>query len=380
MKTRTSIFLFSLTLLEISRSLFAMPSLVTSTGILSANDEKKSIEELTSTRGSEGDSQGNTYYGTGAGANLSETGFYNAFFGYNSGLTTTGGDNNTFVGYQAGLYNLSGGDNTFLGSYTGRGNITGSTGSSNTLVGSTAGYQNRSGGNNTFLGNAAGYNNTSGSANTFLGRRAGYGNTNGFYNTYLGLHSGYSNSTGDYNTFVGYFAGYDNTAGAANVFLGAQAGRHEEGSYKLYIHPSSSTNPLIYGEFDNRSVFINGDFGATAISVSSDKRWKKNIQRLGSSLSKVLKLEGVSYDWKVDEYPDRGLSKKRQIGLVAQNVESVLPELVQTDTNGYKLVSYDKLTVVLVEAIREQQNQIEEQKAQIDNLLKVVEELSRRSN
>ena len=53
------------------------------------------------------------------------------------------------------------------------------------------------------------------------------------------------------------------------------------------------------------------------------------------------------------EYPGWGFKDSKQIGLVAQNVEEVIPELVSTDKKGYKAVSYDKLTAVLVEAIKE---------------------------
>jgi len=89
----------------------------------------------------------------------------------------------------------------------------------------------------------------------------------------------------------------------------------------------------------------------------SDARMKKNIKRLTASLNKVAMLEGVSFDWKTEAYADRGLSDDKQIGLIAQEVEKVMPELVRTGSDGYKSVSYSKLTALLVEAVKELESQ-----------------------
>ena len=92
---------------------------------------------------------------------------------------------------------------------------------------------------------------------------------------------------------------------------------------------------------------------STTITACSDIRFKKNITPLANSLDKVLKLQGVNYFWKTKEFPDRYFNDKRQIGLIAQEVEKIFPELVLTDTDGYKSVDYSKLTPILVEAIKE---------------------------
>ncbi len=81
-------------------------------------------------------------------------------------------------------------------------------------------------------------------------------------------------------------------------------------------------------------------------------------------------MQGVRFDWKKDEFKDKNFDSGRQIGLIAQDVEKVLPEIVKTDTEGYKSVAYDKLTAILVEALKEQQNEINELKAEINNLKK----------
>ena len=80
----------------------------------------------------------------------------------------------------------------------------------------------------------------------------------------------------------------------------------------------------------------------------SDQRLKQNIQPLENSLAKVEQLRGVSFEWK-DKVQDAGT----QIGMIAQEVETVLPDLVSTDGEGYKSLAYDKMTAVLVEAVKE---------------------------
>lgn len=152
---------------------------------------------------------------------------------------TTTGEWNTFVGYAAGSANASGGANTF--------------------VGAQAGISNTEGKNNTYIGVDAGFANKTGSRNTLSGVGAGQ-QGHGDDNTYTGYQSGFSNS-GSSNTFIGSTAGNSNVDGSANVFLGFKAGSLETGSNKLYISNSETAAPLIYGEFDNKTVTINGKLG-----------------------------------------------------------------------------------------------------------------------
>ena len=106
----------------------------------------------------------------------------------------------------------------------------------------------------------------------------------------------------------------------------------------------------------------------TSISCSSDERFKKNISPLQSSLEKVLNLQGVNYDWRIDEFPSKNFNEGQQIGFIAQEIEEVLPLVVQTDDEGYKSVDYSRLTPVLVEAVKEQQAIIDAQQAEINAL------------
>lgn len=317
---------------------------------------------------------GNTFAGYYAGR--SNQGDDVCFFGYYSGYINEG-INNSFYGASSGNRNTTGHDNTFIGRLSGRSNVGGD---DNTFVGSYAGYAN-TGNWNTFVGKGAGGGTTtalSGSSNVFVGQNTGLKNTTGASNTFLGRNAGATSATGYYNTFVGRAAGYENITGDYNVFIGCYAGYNETGSNRLYIQSSSSggasTNPLIYGEFDNRFVRINGNFTATGVSGASDRRWKKEIEPLESPLKKVSEIHGVRYRWKVNEFPDRGLTDDRQIGLIAQDVERVLPELVSEDKDGYKAVSYTKLTAVLVEAVKELKAQNERQQAQIERLQELIKD------
>ena len=68
-----------------------------------------------------------------------------------------------------------------------------------------------------------------------------------------------------------------------------------------------------------------------------------------------MQLKGVTYEWRIDDFPEMNFENGRHLGLIAQEVEKIMPELVHTDENGYKSIAYDKLTVLLIEAMKEQQ-------------------------
>ncbi len=89
------------------------------------------------------------------------------------------------------------------------------------------------------------------------------------------------------------------------------------------------------------------------VLVCSDLRYKRNITSLNNSLENILKINGVRYNFKKDEFPERNFSDKNQIGFIAQEIEKIFPEMVFTDEKGYKSVDYARLTPVLVEAMKE---------------------------
>ncbi|MEC7754122.1 MAG: tail fiber domain-containing protein [Bacteroidota bacterium] len=105
---------------------------------------------------------------------------------------------------------------------------------------------------------------------------------------------------------------------------------------------------------------VNGDIRSLTNTFLSDKRYKKNIQRLDGSLDKILNLQGKTYYWRTEEFNDMGFNDKKQYGFIAQEVAEYFPELAQVDSNGDYALNYTGLIPVLVEALKEQQVQITE--------------------
>lgn len=137
-------------------------------------------------------------------------------------------------------------------------------------------------------------------------------------------------------------------------------------------HTSPTSNVLVgfpTGVSGNFSVTGNiatqntNNVTSGAFIYSSDITLKENIQPINNALDKVLQLNGVSFDWKE--------SGKSSLGVIAQEVEGVFPELVHTnEATGLKSVEYGNLVAPLIEAIKEQQKQIDELKKQVDELKK----------
>jgi len=335
----------------------------------------------------------NTFTGFGAGS-MNTTGHYNTFSGYGAGFWNTGGNSNTFIGQLAGQSNGTGNSNTFLGTRSGFSNTTGY---GNTFSGYYAGYNNTTGYDNTFSGINAGYSNTTGNDNTFSGIQAGGQNTTGNYNTFSGMSAGYNNTTGSYNTFSGMNAGVSNTTGGGNVFLGYQAGYYATGSNKLYIANSSAdANVLIYGDFSTGRVGISLTNPTEALDVdgtarlrgigagnwttvvvdangklwkqSSSQRYKKNIETLDTGADAVFKLRPVSFEYKE--------SGQKDIGLIAEEVEKISPDLVIYDGEGRPdAVKYDKVALYLLSVVKNQQV---EKDVAIESLKKENEDIKAR--
>jgi hypothetical protein len=97
---------------------------------------------------------------------------------------------------------------------------------------------------------------------------------------------------------------------------------------------------------------------------SSDIRFKENIKPIENALDKISKISGNTYDWKEENKIEHGY-EGNDVGVIAQEIEAVLPQLVQTRESGYKAVKYDKLVALLIEGIKEQQKQIDELKSKL---------------
>ncbi|HSC54408.1 MAG TPA: tail fiber domain-containing protein [Phnomibacter sp.] len=112
------------------------------------------------------------------------------------------------------------------------------------------------------------------------------------------------------------------------------------------------------------SVWVNGT------TYASDARFKKNIEPLQESLDKVLQMQGVSYDMKTEEFPNEHFDATHQVGLIAQDIEKIVPEVVSVGPNGYKAIDYAKLVPLLIESIKAQQAMLEKLQAEMDAMKK----------
>jgi hypothetical protein len=113
----------------------------------------------------------------------------------------------------------------------------------------------------------------------------------------------------------------------------------------------------------------------------SDIRLKKNIVSISDQmdvLGSLNKLRGVYYNWDTSVERVKDFGDKREVGMIAQDVEKVLPELVGTDKDGYKSLDYQKMSGYLIEVCKAQQKEIEGQKKQLEEQKKINEELKTR--
>lgn len=95
-----------------------------------------------------------------------------------------------------------------------------------------------------------------------------------------------------------------------------------------------------------------GNLVAAGTVSPSDIRYKKNIETLDNSLGKILSLKGVTYSWNKENFPQYPFDEKKHMGLIAQEVEKIYPDLVVQDKDGYKSVNYSLLVVPLIESVK----------------------------
>jgi hypothetical protein len=209
-------------------------------------------------------------------------------------ILQTPGTANTFVGQLVGNSSISGSNDTGSG-YDSLHAISG--GSYDTATGSNSLTSLTTGSNDSAFGDAGLQALTGGSYDTSTGVSALHSLQGASYDTALGDNSGYSDVSGANDTFVGYGSGY-NTTGTGDVFLGYEAGYNETGNNKLYIANSSTSTPLIYGDFSASSLTFNGSItttsstnlqGATTLGVASSTTGLLNFSN--SANSNLVTLE-----------------------------------------------------------------------------------------
>ena len=182
-----------------------------------------------------------------------------------------------------------------------------------------------------------------------------FGNTGGSFYTYIGQSTARNLSISWlYNATPASAFGQIQTFSRSNPL-------YVDGS-QLYLNAQSGAGNVGVGTtVPGYKLDVSGNVGATAYYYTSDKKLKKDIHTLDTALDKILNLRGVSFTWKEDGRHD--------IGLIAQEVERVYPELVhESEVSGIKSVEYGNLVAPLIEAIREQQQQIDALKSEIKAL------------
>jgi len=133
----------------------------------------------------------------------------------------------------------------------------------------------------------------------------------------------------------------------------------DNGNFAIASYVNSTSNSRSETRIKTDLLTIENNGNATisgGLTLNSDKRLKKDINPIPSALNLIQKIEGVTYFWK----DDLGRDKEKQYGLIAQNVEAVIPELVKENKQGTKSVNYQALIPVLINATQEQQKQIDD--------------------
>lgn len=127
-------------------------------------------------------------------------------------------------------------------------------------------------------------------------------------------------------------------------------------------HDSSLGNDRFYVGCSN-GIFCDGDVVA---SYLSDERYKENITPISGCLDKVLSLDAISFDWNELQNTYSG----RDVGLIAQQVQEIAPEIVKKRKDGFLGVKYEKIIPLIVGAIKEQEDELESLEAQLDEIIK----------
>jgi hypothetical protein len=167
--------------------------------------------------------------------------------------------------------------------------------------------------------------------------------------------------TGTITTAYGFYANVNITAGSAAsiangyLYYGSFTGAALSGTAKFGIYLTGESN-----NYFSANVTIGGRAYATIFSATSDERLKTNIEIIGDPVEKIKSLKGVNFTYTA--------SNTRSIGVIAQDVEKQMPELVDINSEGYRQVNYNGIIGVLIEAVKQQQKEIDNLKQIIKNL------------
>jgi hypothetical protein len=292
------------------------------------------------------------FLGNTAGGGTNASGSF--FGGFQAGNGATNAQLSNFIGYEAGKSATDAESSNFIGWQAG---INATNARFSNFIGTTAGHTATNAQRSNFIGPNAGYLATNAADANFFGFNAGRADLNAANAIFIGTNAGYStadislNNTASYDdvsTFANtsILVGHSTSTGgfSNSIAIGAYATNTASNQFMI----GSTTRPIdttrINGSASTQCTITTG----TGIACTSDERLKTDIADLPpSTLDTLLNVRTVTYHWLQNP------ASPEQIGFLAQDLEHYFPQLVATDSQGYKSVYYAQITPILVEAIRE---------------------------
>jgi len=323
--------------------------------------------------------------GSGALDSSASGSLNNTAVGIDAFTSVTTADGNTGLGYHAGRL-ATGSYNTYIG------DLVASQASSSATVNTAVGHGSladvTTGGNNTAIGAQVMDELTTGSNNVGIGSSSlNNASFNGTAFVAVGVAAAQTSTTGTNNIVIGYQAepssgsiSNEITLGNSNITrlrIPGLTGSATNGQVLTYNSSNGlvefstvsgggggslnniveDTTPQLGGNLDGQAFNITttGDITAANFNTTSDESLKENVETIENALSKVINMRGVNFNWVENAQPGTGV--------IAQEMEQVVPEVITENDQGIKHVQYGNLVGTLIEAIKEQQRQIEELQA-----------------
>ena len=306
--------------------------------------------------------------------------------GYNALRSlTTGNDGSTAVGASAldqvttGIYNVGCGGSAIAAVTTGSYNTAlgynalgpaGTTSSSNTAVGYNAMSAGGVKSNNTAVGREALAANTTGSSQTAVGYLA-LNSSTGAENTAVGTSAGAGITSGTGNVILGPNSGGTLTTGASNIYVGnAAMASGAAVNFEILIGWNTSGKGSSTGFITPNGGGVYQGNNSSSWSTTSDQRLKKNIADNNDGLDKINSIRVRNFEYRLPEEVDAELKPTDavnrtgvQLGVIAQELQAVLPECVKTESTGVMSVDTDNLTWYLVNAVKQLKAEFDAYKA-----------------
>jgi hypothetical protein len=243
------------------------------------------------------------------------------------------------------------------------------TGSFNTALGTNALAADTLGGSSTAIGvqalNTQNFTTATSALNTAVGLQAGLNLQTGTATTLVGAISGNAITTGTQNTAFGYNSGHTLTTGSYNCYIGGISigASSTASSFEIVL---GTTNTSLTGKGNSTAFIAPGATGAafqgnnsSTWSTTSDQRVKKNIEDNTTGLAKINQIRVRNFEYRtadeITEVPSSAAIGKEgvQIGVIAQEIETVLPDLVKEESTGVKSLVPDNILWYLVNAVQE---------------------------